>query len=172
MPPPPTSEANHELLISVSGKVDALAVALEKSITHNAGEVDKLWKHVDARDERLTNAIASLGERFSNFGRPNTQAIVSVCVLIGSIAMAFIAPIKADIARAEIGRDTLAAAALARDEKIAGLKSVQDEVRTMVKVLNEKVADIAQNGSGPARERMAVIEDDLLWMRGEKKPAK
>ena len=136
----PDDPAAHTLLIALSGKVDALTDALEKSIHHTAGEFDKLWKHVEARDERLTNAISSIGERVANFGKPSVSAIVSVCVLIGSIGLAFIAPIKAELMRHDAAAEAFAKAMLGKDEKIQVLQST-----------------------------LAVIENDQRWMRGEKR---
>lgn len=146
-----------------------MADSLNKLASHSASEFDKLWKHVDARDERLTNAFASLAERFSNFGKPNITVIISVCVFIGGIALAFIAPIKADIERGNKASEALAAAVLIRDERIAAIKSVQDEVKTKVGVNTAVLNDIAEKGSAITRERLAIIETDLKWMRGEKK---
>lgn len=177
MPPhaPATTEANHELLISVVGKVDALADVVGKHIQHSASEVDKLWKHVDARDDRLTNAIASLAEKFSSFGRPNISVIVSICglvltlgVIATSVAVAFIAPIKADIEREHRQTDAILTSLQLRDEKIVGLKSVQDEVKTKVAINTDKIDAIAEHGSVVTRERLAIIETDLKWMRGER----
>lgn len=169
MPEPSNgTAANHELLISVAGKVDSLTIALEKSITHSAGEFDKLWKHVDARDERLTNAISTIGERVSNFGKPNISAIVSICVLIGSIALAFIAPIKTDIERQSKGAELMANAVLLRDERIAALQRADSEFREKQNAIREKVDEIAEHGSVSARINAAVLANDMLWMRGEK----
>ena len=174
----PTS--SHDLLISVSSKVDSVAVALEKSITHNSAEFEKLWRHIDERDERhsraladttnrLAQSISELAEKQNGFGKLNIPAIVSVCVLIGSIAVAFIAPIKADIDRSEHGRIELAKAVLVKEEKIQLLQTSDSEFREKQKAIILTLEDLAENGSAIMRERVAVIDNDLKWMRGEKK---
>ena len=168
MPTPHTTEANHELLMSVSAKVDSLAASLDKLAAHSTAEIDKLWKHVDARDERLTNVVTALSDRLSNFGKPNVTAILSVLAFIGGIALAFIAPIKSDIERGNKASEALAAAVLLRDERIAALRSTQDEVKTKVSIQGALLNDISEHGSAVTRERLAIIEDDLKWMRGEK----
>ena len=173
------SEANHELLISVSGKVDSVAVSLEKLAIHSAAEFEKIRKHTEERDhrqslalqqtaDRLSLSIATVAERQNNSGKLNIPAIVSVCVLIGSIAVAFITPIKADIDRHAHSSDLLAQAVIVKEEKIQGLLTADSEFREKQKAMREKLDDIATNGSTLARERLAVIENDLRWMRGEK----
>lgn len=139
MPPAATTTDNHDLLLLVSGKVDDLGQLLEKSNAHTASELKELWKHVEERDERLTRAITAIGEKVAGFGKPNAQAIVAVCMLVGGIAVAFIAPIKSDISREEVIRKELAQAVIVREEAINQLARKQIE-----------------------------LETDLKWMRGEK----
>ena len=174
-----TSAQNHELLILIGSKVDAVAVALEKSITHNAEEVKKLWEHGKERDrlhsaalqgttDKLASSIERVAEKQNSFGKPNISTILSVCVFIGSIAVAFIAPIKADIERSESARSELAKAVLVKEEKIQALQTNDMEFREKQKALIDRVGDVESNGSAIIRERVAVIENDLKWMRGEK----
>ena len=170
---------NHELLILVSGKVDSLAEALTKSIENNSAEFEKIWKHADERDQqhsaalqltadKLASAIAAVAEKQSDASKPNIQAIASVLALIGAVAVAFIAPIKADIERSENAREELAKAVLVKEDKIQSLQTADSEFREKQKALVEKADDLYTNGSPVARERLAVIENDLKWMRGEK----
>ena len=140
MPPAATTTDNHDLLLLVSGKVDDLGKVLEKSNAHTAAEITKLWEHVEARDERLTRAITAISEKVAGFGKPNAQAIVAVCMLVGGIAVAFIAPIKADISREETIRRELAQAVIVRQESLDQLARKQIE-----------------------------LETDLKWIRGEKR---
>lgn len=115
-----TSAQNHDLLITIGSKVDTLASSLRESITQTSAEFDKLWKHGEERDrmhsaalqattDKLAASIERVVEKQNGFGKPNIPAIVSVCVLIGSIAVAFIAPIKADIERHAKGAEDRAA---------------------------------------------------------------
>lgn len=159
-----TSRDNHELLITLAGKVDSLALSLN---SHSV-EFDKMWKHIEARDEKMSGAINTLAERQANFGKPNFPAIAAVCAIIGSIAVAFIAPLKADIDREHKSGEALASAVLIRDERISAIKSVQDEVKTKVAINTSLLSDISERGSPVMRERMASIENDLRWMRGKK----
>ena len=149
--PPAKSQDNHNLLLLVSGKVDALAETLASSIAKNDAEFDKLWRHQEDRDvrqsaalqmtaDKLAASISAVADKQSDSGKPNIQAIVAVLGLIGAIAVAFIAPIKADISRAEARRDELAKAVLVKEEKIQQLQN-----------------------------SLSVIESDINWMRGEKK---
>lgn len=132
-----------------------------KTLGDISGEIKENRRHSDANFEILTNKL-------SNIGRPNIPAIVSLCVLTGSIAVAFIAPLKSDIERQAHSADLLAQAVIVKEEKIQGLLTADSEFREKQKAMRDKLDDVATNGSTVARERLAVIENDLRWMRGEK----
>ena len=171
---------NHDLLLLVSGKVDTLAETLQQSIKNTSQEFEKLWEHQNERDkhhsaqlqltaEKLSASISAVAQKQSDSGKPNIQAIVAVLALIGAIAVAFIAPIQADITRSEAGRAELAKAVLIKEEKIQVLQNNESEFREKQKAIIEKLDNLYTNGSSQARERLTVIENDLLWIRGTKK---
>lgn len=64
--------------------------------------------------------------------------------------------------------DKLSAAVLLKEEKIAMLREAQIELRAKQEVETVRLNYVAEHGGALTRERIAVIENDLLWMRGEK----
>ena len=164
-----SSEANHELLISIGKDVLANGDALKAFTARAEAEFSKIWRHIEQSQEKATAAVTLISEKVNAFGRPNVTNIVAVVTLIGAIAMAFISPIKSDMGRFEKDRETLAGAVVTRTEAIAKLGTDVASVSLHVDMNSAKIREIEENGTPAARERLARLETDQEWITGKKK---
>ena len=135
-------------------------------ITQIAKTLGEIWNEIKENRRHSDSNFDALANRLSSIGRPNIPAIVSVCVLIGSIAVAFIAPIKADITRGEETRKELALAVVARSEAIQAIRATQVETVTTLREAQKGIESMQDFGTRKASIQLAQIERDLEWMRG------
>jgi len=169
--PDPLREQNHDLLLklaeqqqSIVGQVNNVASALRDSIVAQKEDSTRLWHQL----EKQGSNISSVSDRVANIGKPQITSIVSVCAFLGTIAVAFIAPIKSDIARSEKLGEQVVANQLKFSSQISELQTSDSEFREKQSAIRDKLDYVAANGSTAAQVRLGTVENDILWMRGEK----
>lgn len=145
------SSANHALLERLDTKMEVMVGALDKLTSSTAREYDKIWNHFETIEKAMGDSVRTISEKVSDIGKPSLVTICAVVALIGSIAVAFIRPLNGDIERQE---KTAIALALTQQ---ADKKELADAVRA-------KDAEIQAIGKA-----QAVMENDLRWMRGDRK---